>query len=773
MKKIAYLILLIQLLVSSAWAQQAFVVKNIEIEGLQNIAPSTVETYLPIKRGQTLQPAKTAAILRALYKTGFFDHISLSREGSTLVIHVSERPTIGQLKITGNSVIPTDKLTSVMKTLDVAEGRVYNPAVLEKIKQSLLNQYYLLGRYNARVDVTTSPLSRNRVLVTIAISEGLVSKVRRITIIGNHVFDESTLVKQMDLTTPGLFTFISQTDRYSEEKLESSLDKIRGYYMDRGYLRFEIKSSQAQVTPDRKSVYITIVVKEGEPYTVENYELQGPMVVPREEIVKRITIKPGEPFSRQKLFESEKAVTALMGDNGYLFSTISLKPRINDNTHQVVLVFELKPGKRAYVRHISFTDNTRTNDVVLRREIQQMEAAPASTSKLDDSKRNLQLLPYIKDVDMSMKPVPDVDDQVDINYKVKEDSSAQASFKIGYSAAYRTVIGVGLNQKNFFGTGNTLGINFQRSRYEQTYALDYTDPYYTPDGVSRSFNASISRVDPRGAGVNNSYTTYEYNLGVLYGIPIGQEVGVFNRIQTGVNYSNTLVNLISGSKFPISNQINSFVTRHGTHFQELDFRLGYSRDSRDKAFFSTKGSLQTLFFDGYLPVDRRSVSFYTINYSGRWYQPLTSEFILLTKANFGYGNGFHGINDFPFFKNFYAGGIDSVRGYQPFSLGPRDSNFKPFGGNMLADGSIGLIFPNHLSDNLRTSAFVDAGNVYSSSNNHTFGGQSTNAGPIRFSMGLEADMITPFGPIEVSLAKPFMRKHDDSDAFQLSLGANF
>src|SRR5579883_1732743 len=295
MKKIAYLLIVLFQLWMPVWAQQAFVVKHIEFEGLQNISPATAESYLPIKQGQTLQPSKTAAILRALYQTGFFDRITLSKRGDgTLVIQVIERPTIGELKISGNSVIPTDKLTTVMQSLDISEGRVYNPAVLEKIKQSLLNQYYMLGRYNARVDVQTAPLSRNRVLVTIAISEGLIAKVRRISIIGNHVYSESTLIKQMDLTTPGLFTFVTQTDRYSEEKLETSLDKIRGYYMDRGYLRFEIKSSQAEVTPDRKSVYITVVVKEGEPYTVENYEIEGPMVVPREELVKRITVKPGE-----------------------------------------------------------------------------------------------------------------------------------------------------------------------------------------------------------------------------------------------------------------------------------------------------------------------------------------------------------------------------------------------------------------------------------------------------------------------------------------------
>lgn len=772
MKKIAYVILVLQLLFSTAWAQQSFVVKGIDIQGLQRTTPATVENYLPVKRGQVLRPSDTAAILRALYKTGFFEHISLSREGNVLIIRVVERPTIGQLKISGNSVIPTDKLTSVMKSLDIAEGRVYNPAILEKIKQSLLNQYYQLGRYNARVDVRVTPMTRNRVLVKIDISEGLVAKIRRISIIGNHVFDEKTLVKQMDLTTAGLFTFLTQSDRYSEERLEASLDKVRGYYMDHGYLRFEVKSAQAEVTPDRKSVYINIVISEGEPYTVERYEIEGKMVVPREEIMKRILIKPGQNFSRQKVIDSEKAISEYLGSKGYIFTKIGLFPQINDKTHQVILIFKITPGKRAYVRNITFSDNTRTNDGVLRREIQQMEAAPASAAKIEESKRNLLMLPYIKEADASIRPVEGIDDQIDVNYKVKEDNSAQASFKVGYSQLYGPIIGAGLNQKNFFGTGNTLGINFQRSKVEQSYSIDYTNPYYTPDGISRTFSFLVSRVDPgETSGVNNSYTTNQYNLGVTYGIPIGQEIGVFSRVYAGATYENILLSIV-GNK--ASNQVKSFVASHGRHFQQADFKLGYSRNSLDKAIFPTRGVFQSLFLNAYAPLDGNSLSFYTLDYSSRWYQPLSDQFIFLSKANLGYGNGFKGASNYPFFKNYYAGGIDTVRGYQGFTLGPRDSNFMAYGGNILATASVSLIFPNYLSDNLRTSVFFDAGNVYSSLNNRSFGGQSTNSGPIRYSTGIEADWLTPFGPIQLSLAQPIKRRpHDERETFQLALGANF
>lgn len=772
MMKKRYLIILLWLVPLLAWASQAFVVKNIEFEGLQHFSRATVFSYLPIKPGQTLTAGETASIIRSLYKTGFFEHITLSREGNTLVIHVTERPIIGQLKISGNSVIQTDKLTTVMKSLDIAEGRVYNPAVLEKIKQGLLNQYYQLGRYNARVEVSVTPMSRNRVLVKITISEGLIAKIRGISIIGNHAFNEKTLINQLDITTSSIVTLITQSDRYSEEKLEASLTKLRNFYLDHGYLRMEVKSAQGQITPDRKAVYVTIVLEEGQPYTIKNYELAGQLVLPRKQLIAHIPIRAGEVFSREKVLEGEKSITKLLGEQGYLFTTIAIRPQLNDKAHEIILIFDIKPGKKSYIRHITFSDNNRTNDVVLRREIEQWEAAPASSSKLEESKRRLSLLPYIRDVEMTIKSVPETEDQVDVNYKVKEDSAAQATFKVGYSQLYHVVLGAGLNQKNFLGTGNTLGINLSRSRYEQFYSIDYTDPYYTVDGVSRSFTAAISRVDPGSASnVNGSYTINEYDLGVLYGIPVAQETGVINRVMIGATYQNTLVNLVPDN---LSAEVNDFVTRNGRRFQELDIKLGYSRDSRDKAIFPTTGAIQTLFLDAFAPLTSASLTFYTLAYHAKAYQPLTDQFIILTRADLGYGNGLHGINSFPFFRNYFAGGIDSVRGYQGYTLGPRDSQGEAYGGNMLADASIGLIFPNYFSDNLRTNVFVDAGNVYTSLNNRGYGGSSTMSGPIRYSAGIEADWLTPFGPIKLSLAKPINpRKKDDEQLFQFALGANF
>lgn len=767
-KRILLFILLLSVLFTKAWAAESFVVRKISIEGLQRISSETVYSYLPIKSGETLRPEKTGAIISALYKTGFFEHISLARDGNTLIIKVIERPTIGRLKITGNSSIPTDKLTTVMRDVGVAEGRVYNSVILEKIKQSLLDQYYSVGRYNARVDVYVTSMERNRVLVRIEISEGLVAKVSRINIIGNHVFSESTLDKQLDLTTPGIVAFFTQTDRYTQEKLDTSLEKLRNYYMDRGYLKFTVKSSQAAVTPDRKSIFLTIVVDEGEIYKVKGVDIVGQTIVPREELLQLVNIKPGSTFSRQAVMDGEKAISDALGSKGYIFTNVSLQPKIDDVTKQVFLTYDVKPGKRAYLRHIYFTDNSKTNDEALRREIQQMEGAPVSTVKLEESKHRLSLLPYIKNIDMGVEPVPGSDDTVDVNYKVTEENAAQATFSIGYSQLDHFILGAGLNQKNFLGTGDTLGLNFSRSRYQQYYGINFLDPYYTANGISRSINVSASKTDPKAANLTSSYNSDQYAASVIYGIPLGQEQNVFNTLQLGYGYEQTLIRL----SHTVSQQVQAFVNNHGRHFQQLDLIAGLSRDSRDKAIFPTMGAMQTLSANIYAPITGASLKYYTLGYNGRWYHPIAGKFIATARGDLGYGTSFSGSQDYPFFKDFYAGGMDTVRGYEGNTLGPKDSNRDPTGGNFLVAGSLGIIFPNYISDNLRTTFFVDGGNVYNTFNNRRYNG--TGSGGPRYSCGIEADWLTPLGLIDLSVAQALnLQRGDDKKFFDFSLGANF
>ena len=770
MKKIILLLVLVlSFFTVPVWAANTFVVRKIDIEGLQRVSPETVYSYLPIRQGETLHTDQTGAIISALYKTGFFEHITLSRSGDTLIINVVERSTIGQLKISGNNLIPTDKLTSVMKGLDVAEGRIYNRAVLERIKQGLLNQYYQLGRYNARVTVTVTPLERNRVLVKIDISEGLAAKIRRINIIGNHAFSEKTLEKQLTVSTTGLFTFVTQSDQYSQEKLDESIESLRNFYLDHGYIKFAEKSSQVSITPDRKSVYITMVVDEGQQYRIKGYKLSGDFVVPRETLQKLIDLKPGDVFSRKRVVDAEKAMTDAMGDKGYVYSTVSLNPTVDDKNREVFLDLNIKPGKRTYVRHVYFSDNAKTNDEVLRREVQQMEGAPVSTSQLEESKRRLNLLPYMRDAKMTLVPVPNQEDQVDVDYKVNENNSAEITGRVGYSQVDHLLLGAGINQKNFLGTGKTVGVNAQTSHYERFYGASYTDPYFTQNGISRSVNVSVSRVNPAAGNLTNSYSSNEYDVSDTYSIPIGQEKNVINRFDVGYGYQNTLITLHNNN---ISNMVQDFINRHGRHFQQLDLMAGLSRDSRDKAIFPTRGARQAVGLNLFLPVGAQALRYYTVNYSGAIFHPLVNNFIVTAKGALAYGNSFSNGRDYPYFKNFYAGGIESVRGFAGNTLGPKDNNGNPTGGNFLADASLGLVVPNYVSDNVRTTVFVDAGNAYQTYDNRRLGG--TGSGPLRYSAGVQVEWLSIMGPIDLSLARGINVKHKDSlEAFQFSLGANF
>lgn len=782
MKKIILQIVLMLNFLTAAYATESFVVKRIEINGLQRVSAETVYSYLPIKQGQLVRPGKTTQVIKALYDTGFFEHITLARHGNTLIINVVERPTIGLLKISGNSVVPKDKLTEVLNSVDIAEGRVYNEIVLEKIKQSLLNQYYQLGRYNARVDTRVSPMDRNRVRVDIIISERLVAKIRHINFIGNKVFSSRTLEKQLTITTPGLVTFFSQTDRYSEEKLDESLTSLRNFYLDHGYIKFDIKSSTVMITPDRKSILLTIVVEEGVPYKVKGVALTGDLILPRSELMKYVTTKPGDTFSRQALMDTEKGITDALGDKGYIYTEVALIPAIDESKKEVFITLNVKPGKRTYVRHIYFTDNNKTNDETLRREVEQMESSVASNKLLQVSKLRLTRQVFLKDVDMSVIPVPGTNDQVDVNYKVKEDNAAQANVSIGYSRLDHIIVSAGLTQKNFLGTGNTAGLNISKSRFATFFGIDYTNPYYTKDGISRSLGLNISQFNPKNANLSSSYSSSQFQASDVYGIPFGQEEGVFNRAQIGYGYEGSLITLSQNNNPPVSGQVSDFINRNGRHFQQVDIIMGVSRDSRNKGIFPTAGMLHSLSATVFLPITNDALKYYNIGYDTRWYLPLTDKFITLTKASFGYGSSFNGgAKNYPFFKNFYLGGIGSLPGYAGNSLGPKDSNGQRTGGNLLVNGSFGLIFPNYISDNLRTDVFVAAGNVYNTFDNRSLGG--TASGHIRASYGLEATWISPMGPIDISLAKamnPVRAKQDQSgllsddvQVFDFSLGANF
>jgi len=776
-RSILFCLVALVLLCSKVWASSAFTISEIDVTGNQRVSTETILSYLPVKVGDILGPSKTSALISALYQTGFFEKINLKRRENALVISVIERPTIGKIKINGNVSIKTDRLNTVLKSVGVVQGHIYDNVTLEKIRQSLQDQYYLLGRYNARVTTKVSAMPRNRLLVTIDISEGLVAKVKQINIIGNHAFDSSTLIKQFDLSTSGLITFFTRTDRFSQEKFEAGLTKLRDFYMNHGYIRFAIKSSQVAMTTDHKSIFITVVVNEGSVYRIKDVHIEGQSIIPEQELLKKNTALPGSIFSRSEVIATEKAISDALGNKGYIYAEVDIKPIFADAEKKVSLIYVVKPGKLIYVRHVTFTDNNKTNDNVLRRESLQLEGQVISTSRLDDSKSRMGRLPFIRDVQTNVTPVPGTTNQVDVNYKVKEDSASQASLSLSYGQLAHLGLGVGLNQKNFLGTGETLGVNLTRNRFEQAYGIDFTNPYYTEDGISRSISLSVTKFTPEAANLSQSYSDNQYSLSVLYGIPVGQETSVSNRIQLGYGYEQTQLHLSN----LVSNQVKDFVKHNGRQFRQLELTAGYSRDSRDHAIFPTQGALQTIGLTMYAPLNSQSLKYYLLNWNGSIYHPIVGNFIGMARANLGLGNSLSGAANFPFFRNFYAGGVGSVRGYTGNTLGPTDTSLNSSGdvvehnqtgGNAIVAGSIGLIFPNFISDSVRTLVFVDGGNVYNTWNNKKYLGGGS--GPLRYSSGVELDWLSPLGPIELSVAKALNSRRGDSiEFFQFSLGANF
>lgn len=765
MKKQLKVILFTLLMITMPWAiaDNSFVVKNIEINGLQRVPRSTVLQYLPVKVGQQFNTADTSTAIHDLYATGLFQDINVSRQGNTLIVDVVERPTIGSVSVTGNKMVPKEKMEQVLKQLGLVEGNVFDSALLDRVKNGLKSEYLNMGHYNVRVDTTVTPQPRNRVAIRVEISEGKVAQVAKIDIVGNKVFSSKTLIKQMELTTPHLWSVLTRGDQYSKEKLDKSLDAIRNYYQDRGYIRFKIDSTQVLLTPDRKQVVIVIHVTEGERYTFKGYRVVGNYIVSEQKMRESIPIAPGRVFSRKVVTDSGQALGRAMGNLGYAFANINAQPDIDDEYRQVFVTFFVEPGQRIYVRRITFSGNTKTSDIVLRRELRQMEGSLVSLDNIDESKRRLDLLGYLDKAEVETKPVTGVDDQVDLDYHVTEGPTAQAIAGIGYGTT-GFVVNASLNQNNFLGTGKTLGINFQNSLVSTNYSVTYNNPYYTPEGIQRGFTAYATRTTPGRLNVAN-YTTDTYGGSVNYIIPVTE----YDSVNLGYGLQN--LHLSEGSN--PSTEIQDFVNENGSEYTQGLLTGGWTRNKLDRANFPTRGYIQNAGALVTVPLFHDSLEYYKLNYGAHYYHPIYSDYIISLMGNTGYGSGYGKTSELPFFVNYFAGGPSgypgSVRGYAPNSLGPKDSNGSPIGGNFLVTGSGALIFPNPMQEKLRSSLFFDAGNVYTTQS-------SNSSGPVRLSTGLALDWKVPVLNVmlSVSLALPINhRKGDDTEPFQFNIGTNF
>lgn len=745
-------------------AADGFVVRGIKVTGLQRVSTGTVLNYIPVQVGEEISASSTSQIIRTLYETGFFQSVTLERQGNTLIVNVVERATIGTITIVGNKEIPSDKMKSFLKEMGLVKGRVFQKSSLERLEKELKQAYSARGKYNSRIETRVTSLTENRVAINITVSEGRVSRIKEIKIMGNQDFKSNELLPEFALTTSNLFTYFTKKDQYSKAGMDASLEAIRSFYLDRGYLKFNIVSSQVLLSPDRKDVYINIHVEEGPQYRFAGYAVTGKTILPKEKIDPLIQVKKGDVFSRKKVTETISAIGLALGDVGYGFPAINADPRIDEKDKTVFITFVVEPGRHVYVRRIKFHGNTKTGDYVLRNVIRQDEGGLLSLHNIKESERQLRLLGYLKNVDVKTTPVPGTNNQVDLDVQVEEAPSAEASASIGYGTnGYQ--FNTSVSQHNFMGTGRSMGAAFNASKWGQDYSLNYYNPFYTDTGVGRGMSLYFSKIDPKNLNVS-TYSSNRFGGDVNYNFPLGEASG----FQLGYGYQDVNIKSV-GAVIPIQN----FVALNGTHFQELRLTSGWSRNTYDQMPYPNRGFNQQAIAFVALPATSQSLTYYKSSYQAHVYYPLTRGWIFSVIGNVGYGNTFND-NGLPFFENYYAGGTaqpGQVRGYDSYSLGPQDNMGNAMGANFLVNGSAGLILPYPLSrDNIRTTVFTDVGNVFSNGTPAALRG--TLAGPLRYSAGVSLEWRSPFGPLAFSVAKAMNpQPTDQTQFFQFALSSGF
>jgi outer membrane protein insertion porin family len=758
------LLLVSSLYASSAFALDPFVVKDIRVEGIQRTEAGTVFSYLPVKVGETMNDELAAQAIKSLYGTGFFKDVRIEAEGGVLVVTVQERSSIAQIDFSGNKSFPTDKMKEGLKQIGIAEGQIFDKSQLDRAEQEVKRQYLSQGKYGATVKAVVSPLERNRVAVRFDIEEGAVSKIRNINIVGNQAYTMDDLRAQFLLTTPNWMSWWNKDDQYSKQKLNADLETLRSFYMNQGYLEFNIDSTQVSITPDKKDIYITVNVTEGEKYTISEVKLAGETIVSDAELQKLIEVKAGDTFSREKVTQSSKAISDRLSNEGYAFSNVNPVPDVNKAQHTAAFTFFIDPGKRVYVRRINIVGNTRTRDEVVRREVRQLESSWYASSKINRSKERIVRTQYFSDVNVETPAVPGTADQVDLNISVVEQSTGSIQFGAGLSSSEGVVFGITVNQNNFLGTGNRVSAQVNTGKVNTTYSLSYTDPYFTPDGVSRGFDIYRRDVNTSSLSVAN-YSSSSYGGGIRFGIPLNER-DAFN---FGLAADLTQIDLTAQS--PIQYQ-NFCVNTTGCSSNSVVATAAWVHDSRDSILYTNKGVLQKLSGEVSLPV--LDLQYYKIDYKHAWYLPVAKDLTLMLNGEIGYADSY-GNKNYPFFKNFFMGGVNSVRGYATSSLGPRDIDPTTgisfaVGGTKRLLGNAELFMPiPGLKDSkqFRLSAFVDAGNVYSSNSSYSLS-------ELRYSTGAGISWFSPFGPLKLVYAKALNSKvGDNTETIQFQLGSQF
>jgi outer membrane protein insertion porin family len=744
-----------------AHAVTPFVVKDIRIEGLQRTEPGTVFSYLPIKQGDTFSDDKASEAIRALYATGFFNDVRIVTEGDVVIVNVVERPAISSIDFSGLHEFEKDALIKALRGVGLSQGRYYDKSLLDRAEQELKRQYLTRGFYAAEVTTTVTPVDQNRVSILFSVAEGPSAKIRQVNFIGNKAFSTSTLRDEMQLSTPNWFSWYTKNDLYSKDKLTTDLENVRSYYLNRGYLEFNIESTQVSISPDKKDMYLTLTVHEGEPYTVSGITLAGNLLDREAELKKLIKIKAGDRFSAAKLQATTKAIVDKLGEYGYAFATVNAQPQIDQAHHKVALTLQVDPSRRVYVRHINVNGNTRTRDEVVRREMRQLESSWFDSSRLALSKDRINRLGYFTDVDVTTVPVEGTQDQVDVDVKVTEKPTGAITLGAGFSSTDKVVLSAGVSQDNVFGSGTSLSVNVNTAKTYRTLTVTQVDPYFTVDGIKRITDVYYRTTEPLYYSTNSSFRIITMGGDLKFGIPFSE----VDTVYFGAGFERNELKIDSNTPQSYKDYVSDF----GRVSNNIPLTIGWSRDARDSALVPSRGYYTQANAEYGTPIG--ATQYYKADLQAQYYYSFARGFVLGLNFQGGYGNGLSG-KPYPIFKNYFAGGIGSVRGYEPSSLGPRDATTgDPIGGSKMVVGNIELTFPlpgTGYDRTLRVFTFLDGGNVWGTQ------GNSVGANGLRYGYGLGLAWISPIGPLKISLGFP-LQKHtgDQYQKFQFQIGTAF
>lgn len=791
MRKISLTLFLSLFLPLNALAQ-VFSIEDLRIEGLQRVSAGSVFAAVPVQVGDLADESVIQDTIRSLFRTGFFDDISVYKDGNVLVIQVSERPAISEINLEGNKVIKDEDLLNSLRDNGLSEGQIFKPATLDGLSKSLSREYVSQGHYGSVIETEIRELPRNRIAIDINVDEGKKAKIKEINLVGNNEFSTKELLDLFELRTSGWFTWFTGKDKYSREKLSGDLETIESHYLDRGYIQFQIESTQVSVSPDKLAVYITVNIDEGDIYEVGEVGLLGELILPEEQLSRFILLQEGQKFSQALVTSTKEFITNRLSNEGYTFTEVNEIVDINEEDKTVDLSFFVDPQKRTYVRRIEFRGNTRTEGEVLRREMRQLESSAASNQLIEFGKIRLDRLGFFKEVESETVPVAGTSDQVDVIYTVEEQTSGSISASLGYAQDTGAIIGLNLQENNFLGTGNRVGIGINRSRFQESLNISYTDPYFTEDGVSAGYSVFARNTD-FGEFEVASYTTDVIGLRVNYGYPLSE----ISRISFGFGYENMKVDV--GDR--ASDEIEDFAPEDST-FNQFKFLAGWSRSTLNRGIFATRGTQQSLSIDSAIPGS--DAPYLKVGYNGQRFVPIWGPWTMRFSTELGWGQSLDSGRRLPFFENYYAGGFGSIRGFEQNTLGPRESpafdvdengNIRPLddgdpiGGNVLATGSAELIVPlPFLPDqrSVRATVFLDAGNVFD-----TDCGDRQNFchkpgfDELRYSYGVGVTWLSGFGPMSFAFGRTgngqdefidsqgFQFRGEEREFFQFSLGQTF